>query len=125
MALPAALLAMDRPGDQDLVIVRGDDRAIPLDLLNDDGSPLDLTGCTMSAAVYASPGGAKVCDLAVGVVSLALGQLTIGYTHTVSGGLTASDSSQNSPLGIWYLKATAGTDVATVLTGSVTLIRPQ
>lgn len=125
MALPAALLRMDRPGDQDLVIVRGDDRAIPLDLLNDDDSPLDLTGCTMSAAVYASPGGAKVCDLVVGVVSLALGQLTIGYDHTTSGGLTASDSSQNSPLGIWYLRATSGGDVATILTGSVTLIRPQ
>lgn len=125
MALPAALLRMDRPGDQDLVIVRGDDRAIPLDIEYDDGTPVDLTGATITAAVYTAPGGAKVCDLVVGTVDLALGQITIGYTDAVSGALTAADSSQNSPLGIWYLKATSGGDIVTILTGSATLIRPQ
>lgn len=125
MALPAVLLRMDRPGDQDLVIVKGDDRAIPLDLVDDVGDPVDLTGATITAAVYTAPGGTKICDLVVGTVDLALGQITIGYTDTVSGALTAPDSSQNSPLGIWYLRATSGGDIVTILTGSVTLIRPQ
>lgn len=126
MALPADLLRLESPINQPLTIVQGDDHSIPLDFQYDNGDPLDLTGVTAwTAEVYNQPGGSLLATLTVGAVSLALGQLTIGYTKIASGALTFTGDAQSATIGIWYLRATDGSAVVTTHTGSVTLIKPK
>jgi hypothetical protein len=68
-----------------------------------EGDPVDLTGSTLTAAIYDTPGGTKQADVSLTVVSPATaGDAVIDITEAVSGTLSAEQFSQD-PSGTHWL----------------------
>lgn len=129
MALPAVLVALDRPYVADLTIVQGDGHAVQCQIAYNNDAPVDLTGCSFTAQVYDKAGGTKICDLTVTPVDLTQGELQVGYLAADSAAIappSGQTSSRDVQVGIWYLRAsTAGSDPATIVIGNCTLVRPR
>ena len=78
------------PAQATLTMVQGDDwsRTFKLRRGTPTGDPIDLTGCTLSAAIYQTDGKREV-ELPVTPVDLAQGEVSVVISDTVSSSLSA------------------------------------
>lgn len=94
-----------RPAQAVLTLIKGDQwvRTLRFRQGTSDGDPVDLTGSTLTAAIYDTPGGTKQADVPLTVVSPATaGEAVVDITEVISGSL-AAEQFPLDPSGVHWL----------------------
>jgi hypothetical protein len=105
MATPTVDL---RPGRLDIKVTRGDTDGIPI-VIQEAGSPADLTGRAYAAQLRRSRNAADAVDITVDTSGAADGELVLRLEPAVTETLTGEYQ--------WDLQQTLGGTVRTLLTG--------
>ena len=97
-----------RPGKLDIKVTRGDTDGIPI-VIQEGGSPADLTGRTYAAQLRRSRNAADAVDITVDATDAATGELVLRLEPDITETLTGEYQ--------WDLQQTVGGTVRTLLTG--------
>jgi hypothetical protein len=97
-----------RPGKLDIKVTRGDTDGIPI-VIQEGGSPADLTGRTYAAQLRRSRNAADAVDITVDATDAATGELVLRLEPDITETLTGEYQ--------WELQQTVGGTVRTLLTG--------
>lgn len=94
----------NKPAQAHLPLVRGDQwtRTIRLRQGSATGTPIDLTGATLTAAIYRNLGGEKEADITITVADPSTGNAVIDIPESVSSEL-APAAYQGDPAGTHWL----------------------
>lgn len=107
---------MASPAKQNLTVTRGDTLTLVVVMTTDGATPINITGRTYAAQMRTSPDAASASATFTCTLSdAANGEVTC----TVSAATTAALSPGQF---VWDLQETASGTVATVLTGTVTVV---
>lgn len=95
-----------RPPATDLYVYAGDDLVLEVDVTDDQGAAVDLTGYTAEAQIRASAEAPTAIDF---TTALTANKITLTLT---------SAETESLPLkGVWDVQITSGTGVVSTLTG--------
>lgn len=110
---------MATPARRDLVIVRNDSYAHEITFVDDLAAPLDVSNRTWAAQIRSDPTSTGTADavFSVDTTSAASGVIVLGLTTTDTAALRANRTYR------WDLQATTGSDVTTMVAGSVTVVQ--
>lgn len=100
-----------RPGKLNIRVSRGDTDGIPI-VIQEGGSPADLSGRTYAAQLRRSQNSATAVDVDVDTTGAADGQLVLRLDPTITATLSGDY--------VWDLEQTMGGTVRTILTGKWT-----
>ena len=93
-----------RPAQAVLSIVKGDQwvRTLRFRQQTSSGAPLDLTGCTLTAAVFKSLGGQKESDVLLTITTPTTGDVVIDLNEALTSSLSA-ESYQGDEAGVHWI----------------------
>lgn len=101
----------------DLEIYQGDDYAAEVTVLNEDGTPADLTGYTAQSQIRVNTADASPSGVAQFATAIAGNVITISLMHTVTKDLTKSSY-------VWDLQVINGVGwITTLLAGQVQMTK--
>lgn len=110
---PSPIVVPLGPAAVDLIGIRAGDRNLISMTIHSKGTPLDLTGKTITAQARATPTSSTALDSVVTIVDAAAGQLTIGWPGSAVETLLAGDATFK---GVWDIQlSTPGEDDAVTL----------
>jgi hypothetical protein len=127
MATLADLVSMGGAPDQQWVIRRANDQSLNF-VVKLDGTAVDLTSCTGTCLIKAdySAGAATIATATVSFPTPASGTVKVLLTDTTSA-LTipagTADTTGDVPAYVYDVKLTLGSDIVTVLRGTVLIQR--
>lgn len=109
---------MANPAKLDLILVSGDDETIELELVDETGAPIDLTGRTYHLEVRHDrlSTGTADCTFACTMLNPTLGVITCFAATTETDNLTPGDTYY------WSLLESAAGHASTLITGRVAVL---
>ncbi len=110
---------MATPARRDLVIVHADSYAHEITFVDANSAPLDISTRTWAAQIRSDPASTTAADAVfdVDTTDAATGVIVLGLTTTATAALSPTRAYR------WDLQATVGSDVTTMMAGTVTVVQ--
>lgn len=126
MALPASLLGIEVPGEQDLTIRQGDTFNFPF-TVQVGGAAVDLTSITPACKIRDGIGGTVLVTASAVITTPLAGLVTVSLTKAQTAALAAPVGSTADQrivaIGYYDVDLTDGTSTRTIIGGRVNLYR--